>query len=64
MIIPKDFLSVEEQKGLYYKDHTFTVNGITIISRELRADDNHCFYDNTLLEEKRIYMEQIIIRAE
>ena len=64
MTIPNDFLPVEGQEGLYYKDHTFTVNGITIVSRELRADNTHCFYDNTLPEEERIYMEQITIRAE
>ena len=64
MTIPNDFLPVEGQEGLYYKDHTFTVNGITIVSRELRADNSHCFYDNTLPEEERIYMEQITIRAE
>ena len=64
MTIPNDFLPVVGQEGLYYKDHTFTVNGTTIISRELRADNSHCFYDNTLPEEERIYMEQITIRAE
>ena len=64
MTISNDFLPVEGQKGLYYKDHTFTVNGTTIISRELIADDQHCFYDNTIHEEERIYMEQITIRAE
>ena len=35
-----------------------------MISRDLRADDNHCFYDNTLPEEERIYMEWATIRAE
>ena len=46
MIIPSDFLSVKGKKGLYYKNHSFTVNGVTIVSRDLRADDQHCFYDN------------------
>ena len=54
MIIPSDFLSVKGKKGLYYKNHSFTVNGVTIVSRDLRADDQHCFYDNTLPEEERI----------
>ena len=64
MIIPSDFLSVKDKKGLYYKNHSFTVNGVTIVSRDLRADDQHCFYDNTLPEEERIYMEQITTKPE
>ena len=63
MTIPSDFLSVEGQEGLYYKDNTFIVNGKMFTSRQLRADDYHCFYDNTLLEE-RIYMEQCFIKPE
>ena len=58
MTIPSDFLPVEGEEGLYYKDNTFTANGEMFTSRQLRADDYHCFYDNTLLEEERIYMEQ------
>lgn len=57
MTIPSDFLPIEGEDGLYYKDNTFTANGEMFTSRQLRADDYHCFYDNTLLEE-RIYMEQ------
>ena len=57
MTIPSDFLPVEGQEGLYYKDNSFMFGNTSMISRELRADDQHCFYDNTLSEE-RIYMEQ------
>lgn len=64
MTIPSDFLPVEGQEGLYYKDTTYTINGAPYTSRELRADDSHCFYDNTLPEEKRIYMERATIRPE
>ena len=64
MIIPNIFLPVEGQEGLYYKDTTYTINGSSFTSRDLRADDNHCFYDNTLSEEERIYMERATIRAE
>ena len=64
MNIPNDYLPVEEQEGLYYKDTTYTINGSSFTSRDLRTDDNHCFYDNTLPEEERIYMERATIRAE
>ena len=64
MIIPNDYLPVEEQEGLYYKDKAFMFGKTQMISRDLRADDSHCFYDNTLPEEERIYMEWATIRAE
>ena len=64
MTIPSDYLPVEGQEGLYYKDTTFMFDATEMVSRDLRADDNHCFYDNTLPEEKRIYMEWATIRAE
>ena len=64
MIIPSDFLPVEGQEGLYYKDATYTINGSPFTSRDLRADDQHCFYDNTLPKEERIYMEQITTKPE
>ena len=64
MNIPNDYLPVEGQEGLYYKDTTYTINGSPFTSRDLRADDQHCFYDNTLPEEERIYMEWATIRAE
>ena len=64
MNIPNDYLPVEGQEGLYYKDKTFMFSKTQIISRDLRADDQHCFYDNTLPEEERIYMERATIRAE
>ena len=57
MNIPNNYLQVEGQEGLYYKDTTYTINGSSFTSRDLRADDSHCFYDNTLPEEERIYME-------
>ena len=63
MNIPNDYLPVEGQEGLYYKDKTFMFGKTQMVSRDLRADDNHCFYDNTLPEE-RIYMERTTIRAE
>ena len=64
MIIPSDFSSVEGQEGLYYKDNSFIFRSTSMVSRELRADDQHCFYDNTLPEEERIYMEQITTKPE
>ena len=64
MIIPNDYLPLEGQEGLYYKDTIFMFGTTEMISRDLRADDNHCFYDNTLPEEERIYMEWATIRAE
>lgn len=64
MTIPSDFLSVEGQEGLYYKDNSFMFGNTPMVSRELRANDNHCFYDNTLLEEERIYMEQCFTKPE
>lgn len=64
MIIPSDFSSVEGQEGLYYKDNSFMFKNTSMVSRELRADDQHCFYDNTLPEEERIYMEQCFIKPE
>ena len=64
MNIPNDYLQVEGQEGLYYKDTTYVINGSPFTSRDLRADDQHCFYDNTLPEEERIYMEWATIRAE
>ena len=64
MNIPNDYLPVEGQEGLYYKDTTFMFDKTQMISRDLRADDQHCFYDNTLPEEERIYMEWATIRAE
>ena len=64
MTIPSDYLPVEGQEGLYYKDTTFMFGATEMVSRDLRADDNHCFYDNTLPEEERIYMEWATIRAE
>ena len=64
MTIPSDFLPVEGQEGLYYKDNSFMFGNTSMISRELRADDQHCFYDNTLPEEEKIYMERATIRAE
>lgn len=64
MTIPSDFLPLEGQEGIYYKDNTFIVNGEMFTSRQLRADDYHCFYDNTLLEEERIYMEQCFTKPE
>lgn len=64
MNIPNDYLPVEGQEGLYYKDTTFMFGTTQMISRDLRADDQHCFYDNTLPEEERIYMEWATIRAE
>ena len=45
MTIPSDFLPVEGQTGLYYKDRSYVINGESFTARELRADDNHCFYD-------------------
>lgn len=64
MNIPNDYLPVEGQEGLYYKDTTFMFGTTKMMSRDLRADDQHCFYDNTLPEEERIYMEWATIRAE
>ena len=64
MTIPNDYLPVEEQEGLYYKDTSFMFGTTEMVSRDLRADDTHCFYDNTLPEEERIYMEWATIRAE
>ena len=64
MTIPSDFLPVEGQEGLYYKDTTFMFDTTEMVSRDLRADDQHCFYDNTLPEEERIYMEQITTKPE
>ena len=64
MNIPNDYLPVEGQEGLYYKDKAFMFVKTQMISRDLRADDNHCFYDNTLPEEERIYMEWITIKPE
>ena len=64
MTIPNDFLPVEGQDGLYYRDHSFTFASIKRVSRELRSDDQHCFYNNTLPEEERIYMEQIFTTPE
>ena len=64
MTIPNDYLPVKDQEGLYYKDHTFVFGNKEIVSRDLRADDQHCFYDNTLPEEERIYMEQITTKPE
>lgn len=64
MTIPSDFLPVEGQEGLYYKDNNFMFGNTPMVSRDLRADDNHCFYDNTLSEEERIYMEWITIKPE
>ena len=64
MTIPSDFLPVEGQEGLYYKDTTFMFDTTEMVSRDLRADDQHCFYDNTLPEEKRIYMEWITTKPE
>ena len=60
MTIPKDFLLVEGQNGLYYRDHSFTFGATKKVSRELRSDDKYCFYNNTVPEEERIYMKQII----
>ena len=39
MNIPSDFLPVERQEGLYYKDTTYVINGSLFTSRDLRADD-------------------------
>ena len=64
MIIPNDYLCVEGKEGLYYKDKTFMFGKTEMISRDLRADDNHYFYDNTLPEENRIYMEWITTKPE
>ena len=64
MIIPSDFSSVEGQEGLYYKDNSFMFRNTLMISRELRADDQHCFYDNTLPKEEIIYMEQCFTKPE
>ena len=64
MTIPSDFLPVEGQEGLYYKDNSFMFGNKPMVSRELRADDQHCFYDNTLPEEERIYMEQCFTKQE
>ena len=64
MTIPSDFLPVEGQEGLYYKDNSFMFGNTPMVSRELRADDNHCFYDNTLPEEERIYIERITTKPE
>ena len=64
MTIPSDYLPVEGQEGLYYKDTTFMFGTTEMVSRDLRADNNHYFYDNTLPEEERIYMEWATIRAE
>ena len=64
MIIPSDFSSVEGQEGLYYKDNSFMFRNTSMVSRELRADDQHCFYDTTLPEEERIYMEQCFTKPE
>ena len=64
MTIPSDYLPVEGQEGLYYKDTIFMFGTTEMASRDLRADDNHFFYDNTLPEEERIYMEWAAIRAE
>ena len=64
MIIPNDFLRIKGKKGLYYKDHSFIFGSNKMVSRELRSDDQHCFYDNTLPEEERIYMEQITTKPE
>lgn len=64
MTIPSDFLPVEGQTGLYYKDRSYVINGESFTARELRADDNHCFYDIKDPEEERIYMEWGTIRAE
>ena len=64
MIIPSDFSSVKGQEGLYYKDNSFMFRNTSMVSRELRADDQHCFYDNTLPERERIYMEQCFTKPE
>ena len=64
MTIPSDFLPVEGQEGLYYKDNSFIFGNIPMVSRELRADNQHCFYNNTLSEEERIYMEQCFTKPE
>ena len=64
MIIPSDFSSVEGQEGLYYKDSSFMFGNTPMVSRELRADNQHCFYNNTLPEEERIYMEQCFTKPE
>lgn len=64
MVIPNDYLPIEGQEGLYYKDTTFMFGTTEMISRDLRADDNHCFYDNTISEEERIYMEWITTKPE
>lgn len=64
MTIPSDFLPVEGQEGLYYKDNSFMFGNTPMVSRELRADDNHCFYDINEPEEERIYMEQCFTKPE
>lgn len=64
MTIPSDFLPVEGQEGLYYKDNSFMFGNTPMVSRELRAYDQHCFYNNTLPEEERIYMEQCFTKPE
>ena len=64
MIIPDDYLSIEGKEGLYYKDKTFMFGKTEMVSRDLRADDNHYFYDNTLPKENRIYMEWITTKPE
>ena len=64
MTIPSDFLPVKGQEGLYYKDNSFMFENKPMVSRELRADNTHCFYDNTIPEEERIYMEQCFTKPE
>ena len=64
MTIPSDFLPVEGQEGLYYKDNSFMFGNTPMVSRELRADDDHCFYDINEPEEERIYMEQCFTPVE
>lgn len=49
--------AVEIQEGLYLYSYTRTIAGTVYTFRHLYSADGYCFYDNTLPEEERIYMQ-------
>lgn len=49
--------AVQIQEGLYLYSYTRTINGTVYTFRQLFSTEGYCFYDNTLPEEERIYMQ-------
>ncbi len=49
--------SVEIQTGLYLYTRNLTIGGQNYTFRELFSAEGYCFYENSLAEEDRIYMQ-------